>query len=221
MIPVFGIVFDGANGIWYLAAGDTLNAGLSGAACIPVVGEFATGGKLTVRATSKAISMTARHADEAAEVAEFVIKNGDEVVEGTIGTVSRGKLSDYLGVPEYSNNGKFYSVENANGGKVYVSNDPIDQSHFEDIPYFEDGNVNILSGVHGDEFGNLHFDDDAIEFFNQDVNRFKNMSNVNVYDMSKMEGASIYEMINSGDTTILGWCWSENYSLARTVKPKN
>ncbi|WP_169823641.1 glycoside hydrolase domain-containing protein [Anaerobium acetethylicum] len=82
MIPVFGIVFDGANGIWYLAAGDTLNAGLSGAACIPVVGEFATGGKLTVRATSKAISMTARHADEAAEVAEFVIKNSDEVVEG-------------------------------------------------------------------------------------------------------------------------------------------
>ncbi|SCP99922.1 RHS repeat-associated core domain-containing protein, partial [Anaerobium acetethylicum] len=82
MIPGFGIIFDGANGIWYLAAGDILNAELSGAACIPVVGEFATGGKLTVRATSKAISMTARHADEAAEVAEFVIKNSDEVVEG-------------------------------------------------------------------------------------------------------------------------------------------
>ncbi len=49
LIPFAGEVFDGANAIWYAAEGDYLNAGLSTAAMVPVVGWTATGAKYGVR----------------------------------------------------------------------------------------------------------------------------------------------------------------------------
>ena len=45
LIPVVGEIADGVNGSIYLARGDKLNAALSFAAMIPVVGSAATGAK--------------------------------------------------------------------------------------------------------------------------------------------------------------------------------
>ncbi len=49
MAPVIGEVADLVNGAWYLAEGDKLNAGLSFAAMIPIVGMTATGAKYLVK----------------------------------------------------------------------------------------------------------------------------------------------------------------------------
>jgi len=46
LVPVYGEIFDGINAGIYSARGDYLNAGLSGAAMIPVAGWAATGGKV-------------------------------------------------------------------------------------------------------------------------------------------------------------------------------
>lgn len=45
MIPGFGEVFDGINAVWYYAEGDILNASLSGAAVIPILGWGSTAAK--------------------------------------------------------------------------------------------------------------------------------------------------------------------------------
>jgi hypothetical protein len=45
IIPGVGEIADGANVLIYLAEGDKINAGLSAAAMIPVVGVGATAGK--------------------------------------------------------------------------------------------------------------------------------------------------------------------------------
>ena len=49
LIPVVGEVADLANAAWYTAEGDYLNAGLSAAAAVPLVGWAATGGKFAVK----------------------------------------------------------------------------------------------------------------------------------------------------------------------------
>lgn len=43
--PVVGVLFDAANGIWYLSEGDAGNAAWSVAALIPVVGDISAAGK--------------------------------------------------------------------------------------------------------------------------------------------------------------------------------
>ena len=50
-IPVVGEFADGINAILYLAEGDTLNAALSGAALIPVIGSAGTAGRVAGKAT--------------------------------------------------------------------------------------------------------------------------------------------------------------------------
>ncbi len=50
LVPVAGEVADGANALIYLAQGDYVNAGLSGAAMVPFLGWGATGAKLGMKA---------------------------------------------------------------------------------------------------------------------------------------------------------------------------
>lgn len=52
LVPVVGEVADGANALIYLAQGDYVNAGLSGAAMVPFVGMGATGVKLAAKANN-------------------------------------------------------------------------------------------------------------------------------------------------------------------------
>lgn len=51
LIPGLGIPADLANAGWYLAEGDKVNAGLSAAGMIPILGEAAVAAKLGVKAT--------------------------------------------------------------------------------------------------------------------------------------------------------------------------
>lgn len=49
MIPVFGTVADGINAAWYYGEGDKINAGMSGLAAIPGLGQYATIGKYAAK----------------------------------------------------------------------------------------------------------------------------------------------------------------------------
>ena len=57
MIPGIGEVFDGVNGLLYLAEGNTLYAGLSAASMIPIFGMGATGGKYLAKYGDEAVSI--------------------------------------------------------------------------------------------------------------------------------------------------------------------
>lgn len=54
LVPVFGEVADVANGLLYLAEGNTLEAGLAFAAVVPIAGAAVTGAKCT-RNAAKAV----------------------------------------------------------------------------------------------------------------------------------------------------------------------
>ena len=62
LVPIAGEVADGLNALWYSAEGDYLDAGLSAAAMVPVVGWVSTGGKLGVKGFTVARSAAAAKA---------------------------------------------------------------------------------------------------------------------------------------------------------------
>jgi hypothetical protein len=53
VVPLFGEGFDAINGIWYALEGDYLNASLSMAAVVPVVGTAATTTKVGLKLAAK------------------------------------------------------------------------------------------------------------------------------------------------------------------------
>lgn len=58
--------------------------------------------------------------------------------------------------------------------------------------------------------------DDVIlepKFYLNKIEKFGGMPNVNVFDFSKISYEEIESLINSEDTTILGWCHSECFRL--------
>ena len=46
LLPVVGEIADGLNGLWYLNDGDTLNAGISAAGMLPLIGNAVVGGRV-------------------------------------------------------------------------------------------------------------------------------------------------------------------------------
>lgn len=86
-LPVVGAAFDGVNAIWYLFAGDLVNAGFSATAFLPIIGDAAGAGKLIQNATSKvgsqAAELFAKYGDDVAKWADdilgFAKKEGLEV----------------------------------------------------------------------------------------------------------------------------------------------
>ncbi len=66
-----GVAFDGVNAIWYLLAGDLVNAGFSAMAFLPIIGDAAGAGKLLQNAASKIGS----------QASELFAKYGDNVVK--------------------------------------------------------------------------------------------------------------------------------------------
>ena len=138
-------------------------------------------------------------------------------IDGSGKDVGRGKLSDYLGVPENNSSGRFYSVKNSAGGEVHVSSDEIIQKDFEDIVHFADGNVNIFTGVHGDLEGNVI---PHAKFYEDDLDTFGHLPNVKVHNMDGINPKEMYQLINSNDTSIMAWCHSELNPMARMIKVK-
>ena len=130
------------------------------------------------------------------------------------GSASRGLLSEYLGKTVNNENGKFYSIMNEAGGQVFVSTENIVQSDIAKIVSATEGKINIISGRHGDWMDNIRLEPD---FYAKDVARFGNMKNVNVFNFSNTNLRQIQDLINSKDTTILGWCYSEYSSFMREL----
>jgi hypothetical protein len=87
-ILVIGEVADGINAILYLAQGDFLNAGISAAALIPVVGSAATAGRQVYRAVDVAttVARTGNNATNAATTAARTANNASDAAAG----VARG-----------------------------------------------------------------------------------------------------------------------------------
>jgi RHS repeat-associated protein len=88
LIPGVGEVADGVNAAIYLARGDTVNAALSAAACIPFAGWAATGGKVANK-TIKAI-------DAANDIAKAV-DTASDVVKAVDTAKDVAKLADNIG----------------------------------------------------------------------------------------------------------------------------
>lgn len=64
MVPVIGEAADGLNGLWYLAEGDHINAGISFGSMLPIAGWFVQGGKWVKRAfTADELATLGRLAD--------------------------------------------------------------------------------------------------------------------------------------------------------------
>lgn len=82
MIPGVGEIADGANAAIYLSRGDKLNAGLSAAACIPIIGSFGTGGKLVNKGikVAGAIADGVKIADNVSDTAR-VVNNASEITK--------------------------------------------------------------------------------------------------------------------------------------------
>jgi hypothetical protein len=110
LIPVAGEIFDGANALIYLARGDYVNAALSGAACIPLAGDAATGAKFlikgadaigtvagAIKASDKAVGMIAsgiKIADDVVDTAKTAKKVSDAVQDAELAAKSIDKISD-------------------------------------------------------------------------------------------------------------------------------
>lgn len=97
---------------------------------------------------------------------------------------------------------------------MFVSTENIVQSDIAKIVSVTDGNINIISGRYGDWLDNIRLEP---EFYLQDMKRFGDMDNVNVFNYSDINSDQIEKLINSSDTTILGWCFSEYSSFMRDV----
>jgi hypothetical protein len=101
LVPGFGEIADGANAVIYTARGDKINAGLSLAACIPIAGWAATGGKAinkgikAVDATGVIVKNVSKEATE--KVVKEATEKGTKVVsEGTSGALKGGSKADVL-----------------------------------------------------------------------------------------------------------------------------
>ena len=80
-----GVAFDGVNAIWYLLAGDLVNAGFSAMAFLPIIGDAAGAGKLLQNAASKIGS----------QASELFAKYGDNVVKCVDDILGFAKKKDW------------------------------------------------------------------------------------------------------------------------------
>jgi len=94
-VPALGEVADGINALIYLAEGRHLEAGISAAAMIPVLGDAGKIGKWGVKAGKEMVEMAGeRGAKEFAEAMADAVKHGDNIVPSS--RLTRGLLGEKL-----------------------------------------------------------------------------------------------------------------------------
>lgn len=135
--------------------------------------------------------------------------------DGRYGFGSHGQVVEYLsdfypgsdaGIQHGMGTKEFYAIDNASGGKVYVSTDPIAQQDFASIVDNTQKNVNILTGTHGNIDGGLSY---HYEFYTEDYTRWATNPNVNVFDISKLSKGELSLILNSPSINVCAWCYSE------------
>ena len=80
MIPGGGAVFDGINAIYYLTEGDVMNAGMSGIALIPLVGEAAAGGKFATK-TADGVGDVIKSSEKIGDAMQDTVKYVDDIAD--------------------------------------------------------------------------------------------------------------------------------------------
>jgi hypothetical protein len=93
-IPVVGAAFDAANGVYYAAEGDGVNAALSFGAAVPVVGDAAAAGKLVYKGAKAAEGL-----EKGAEAAK-AIEGGTDLAAGAGKVMPSGTAADGSFIPE-------------------------------------------------------------------------------------------------------------------------
>jgi len=112
LIPAVGEIADGVNAVIYLGRGDKANAAASAAACIPVAGNFATGGKLVNKGVKAAGKMdeivdTGRAIKNAAEQVGNAIKNtAKQVGDAIAGNKATSSAKTAIGKATVDSGGK-------------------------------------------------------------------------------------------------------------------
>jgi RHS repeat-associated protein len=146
-------------------------------------------------ATAEAEDATAA---EESEAAQCLAAQGEGAAAEDAGARGLGNLG-----------GIFSGSENAAGGTVYTSDGLISQNDFAGLVnsgmYSGNGEVNIISGVHGALDGSTTIDQ---SLFDADVVRFGNLPGVNVYNFPEMSPGEISGLLNGPGTTIGGFCFS-------------
>jgi RHS repeat-associated protein len=124
--------------------------------------------------------------------------NAATALKGEQCTAETGRgLSDLGGV--------LSSEPNAAGGQIVTSTGLITQKDI--VPFVNggmySGNVNILTGVHGDLNGMMTPD---IAMYEADVERFSGLSGVTVHNLPSMTPQEVRALLNGPGTTIGGFC---------------
>jgi hypothetical protein len=101
--------------------------------------------------------------------------------------------------------GVFTSTTNAAGGTVWTSEGLIVQSDFASLVNsgLYEGEVNILTGVHGLADGTTIAD---YSLYEADVATFGEIPGVNIYNVPSMTPGQIGSVLNGPGTTIGGFC---------------
>ncbi|WP_165824150.1 RHS repeat-associated core domain-containing protein [Pseudochryseolinea flava] len=89
IIPGFGEAFDFINGVWYSFEGRKLDAGLSYAAVVPVIGNVATGAKVGIKAAKRGAGVY----DLGTTLGKYVGQSKDIMARVTSHFANGGKLS--------------------------------------------------------------------------------------------------------------------------------
>jgi hypothetical protein len=133
-------------------------------------------------------------------------------------------LTDYCNVENikqiedarFFNQPIFYEVRTGNNNKIYVSTGNIKQSHFADIVNQTEGNVSIISGMHGNPEGDLLSEFNGISgnlLIEEDIKAWGKSNNIKIYDVNELSSDKLNSIIQTSDTTICGWCFSERSKL--------
>jgi hypothetical protein len=98
---------DGLNGMLYLAEGDYINAGLSAAAMVPVIGSFATSGKYAMKASDIMTKMGTKYTKSSLENGKKmhkIYKSAEEIERVRIKEfrISKGSRADFVDFKTHS-----------------------------------------------------------------------------------------------------------------------
>lgn len=96
MVPVIGEVFDLINGVYYLAEGNSVDAALSFAAVVPVVGSMAVGGRFVARnldVVADSVRVTTRSMGRGVAALPMSVRRGYDQLAG----FARTKVDNFRG----------------------------------------------------------------------------------------------------------------------------
>jgi hypothetical protein len=197
-------------------AANTVNLGASGGSSGSAAAAFGAGVKSLIDGDYGNLSQSAYNngnyvAAVGWSVAADVYIAGNFITAGLEGTIARGldaltsEASGAISRGLSGFGGIFSSETNAVGGTVWTSVGDIGQKDVGTIVNgaMYQGDVNILTGVHGFADGTMITD---LSLYTSDVKEFGSYPGVNVYNVPTMTSTQIQNLLNSPATTIGAFC---------------